>query len=751
MVAENINPCQSPLATQSILQSSETVTINGIPFLKQTGADAGVGHLHQWIAYSTFKDNACVSLDFILHSLQPGNYATPPPVFDYAAEIAVFGDMVSTFTWLTPPPTPIVNGWLPYTNSYYGFEFKYPPQAQIISQQNNFARIDLPFTPGTNLKEKYLEVIVAENISPCQSPLATQSMLQSSEAVTINGIPFLKQTGEDGGAGHLHQWIAYSTFRNNACVSLDFILHSLNAGNFPTPPPVFDYAAETVVFGDMVSTFAWLAPTSTPTPSPIATGTPPPTNMAVVQSVEIQILESQPLQVNAIVRGQLPNVSCTKISSVSQVRDGNTFRLTLTTATDPLLPCAPALAPFEQIVPLDVSNLPPAKYTVNANGVEQTFELVTRDLTKFGQAIVDALNTRNFDTAKVLMDEIFGFAYWGSQGTTSTPDLAIEGLRTNYLGTTPLTPNPGKDLNTLLGGLDPYAIMGLDPNKSQALFVSGWGLDGKGEAILYTTRLADGSLYWHSVLIAPTGFTPVTALKGPYAVVNVAGNDTLNIRSNPGVNQPIIGSYPSNATDVMETGASASVDGAVWVEVHKGDGLTGWVNSYYLTEYISHDAFCADTRIAALIGQLKGSMNQSNGNMLSAITSPVHGVNVHLWAYGPGVNFTQATAANIFADTTPYNWGGGPSGLPDTGTFNDLVKPKYLEVFNAANMETYCDNLTKVFTLSRPWPYENIHYYNLYKPATPNIVFDFRTLLIGVEYINGQPYLYSIVTIVWEP
>ena len=65
-------------------------------------------------------------------------------------------------------------------------------------------------------------------------------------------------------------------------------------------------------------------------------------------------------------------------------------------------------------------------------------------------------------------------------------------------------------------------------------------------------------------------------------------------------------------------------------------------------------------------------------------------------------------------------------------------------------METYCDNLTNVFPLSTPWPYTNIHYYNLYKPATDQQL-DFRTWLIGVEYINGQPYLHSMVSIVWEP
>jgi hypothetical protein len=55
-----------------------------------------------------------------------------------------------------------------------------------------------------------------------------------------------------------------------------------------------------------------------------------------------------------------------------------------------------------------------------------------------------------------------------------------------------------------------------------------------------------------------------------------------------------------------------------------------------------------------------------------------------------------------------------------------------------------------VFPLATPWPYTNIHYYNLYKPATDQQL-DFRTWLIGVEYVNGQPYLHSMVSIVWEP
>ncbi len=264
----------------------------------------------------------------------------------------------------------------------------------------------------------------------------------------------------------------------------------------------------------------WTMLFTTVPPTPTLTPVPPTPAVADVQSVEIQILETSPLQANAIVHGQLPDNGCTKIWRVDQTRDGSTFRLTLQTLTDSLAQCNNTPTPYQQVVALDVGNLPPASYLVNANGVEKSFKLVTQDFTKFGQVLVDALNARNFDTVKVLMDQSFVFGYWLSQATFYTADLAIDALRTNNLSaTTPLTADPGKDLIVLLDGLDPYSIAGLDAAKSQALFVSGWGLDGKDEAILYSTRLPDGSLYWYGVLIAPGGFvqnTPTpTATAGP--------------------------------------------------------------------------------------------------------------------------------------------------------------------------------------------------------------------------------------------
>lgn len=189
---------------------------------------------------------------------------TPTPTFTPTPSATLPSSTV------TATPTSPVNDWLTFTNQTYGFQFQYPPQGSVVGGgDDNFTRIDLPFVQGTNLNQKYLEVVVVENVNPCQSPLATQSILETSENVTMNGIAFLKQTGQDGTAGHINKWTAYSAIHNNACISLDFILRAANPGVYTTPPPLYDEAAEAAVFEQIVSTYAWLTlmPTDTPTPS----------------------------------------------------------------------------------------------------------------------------------------------------------------------------------------------------------------------------------------------------------------------------------------------------------------------------------------------------------------------------------------------------------------------------------------------------------------------------------------------------
>jgi hypothetical protein len=142
-----------------------------------------------------------------------------------------------------------------YQNAKYHFSVMLPTGATIVSQSDNDGRVNLPFASGTNLSEKYLGVTVRENMNPCASPLVGGT-ITTTEDVTINNILFTKRTGTEGAAGSIYDWVAYSTVSNNACISLAFILHSTNPGNYSTPPPLFDKNAESAVFTTIISTFS---------------------------------------------------------------------------------------------------------------------------------------------------------------------------------------------------------------------------------------------------------------------------------------------------------------------------------------------------------------------------------------------------------------------------------------------------------------------------------------------------------------
>jgi hypothetical protein len=127
-----------------------------------------------------------------------------------------------------------------------------------VSQSDTTGQVTLPIVnAGTNLLSKYIQVHVVEGANPCVSP-AMENPTQS-ETVTINGIQFLKQSGQGAAAGNRYDWTAYSTMRNNACISLAFVLHSANPGNYATPPPVFDMAVESAVIGATMNTFNWIS------------------------------------------------------------------------------------------------------------------------------------------------------------------------------------------------------------------------------------------------------------------------------------------------------------------------------------------------------------------------------------------------------------------------------------------------------------------------------------------------------------
>ena len=119
--------------------------------------------------------------------------------------------------------------------------------------------------------------------------------------------------------------------------------------------------------------------TATPTVAPAeATLAPadsePTRGQAVVDSIDILIMESFPVQVSVTAQGNLPD-GCTQIDEVISQQTDTTFRVAITTLRQPSAICTQALVPFEESIPLDVAGLPAGTYEVSVNGVSDSFTL----------------------------------------------------------------------------------------------------------------------------------------------------------------------------------------------------------------------------------------------------------------------------------------------------------------------------------------------------------------------------------------
>lgn len=98
------------------------------------------------------------------------------------------------------------------------------------------------------------------------------------------------------------------------------------------------------------------------------------TGEANVESIEILVLESFPVQVNVIASGALPD-GCTSLVDPTPRLEGNTFVVNLATRRVEDEVCTQATVPFDKVISLPVDGLSAGTYTVSLNGLTDTFTL----------------------------------------------------------------------------------------------------------------------------------------------------------------------------------------------------------------------------------------------------------------------------------------------------------------------------------------------------------------------------------------
>jgi len=97
-------------------------------------------------------------------------------------------------------------------------------------------------------------------------------------------------------------------------------------------------------------------------------------NEAPVEHIRIMSLESFPIQVNVIARGNLPD-NCTMIDQITETQNDNTLIVNITTIRQTNKVCSKTPKPFEEIIPLNVIGLSAGIYTVKVNKITDSFEL----------------------------------------------------------------------------------------------------------------------------------------------------------------------------------------------------------------------------------------------------------------------------------------------------------------------------------------------------------------------------------------
>src|SRR5689334_7284440 len=161
---------------------------------------------------------------------------------------------------------------------------------------------------------------------------------------------------------------------------------------------------------------------------------------------------------------------------------------------------------------------------------------------------------------------------------------------------------------------------------------------------------------------------------------------------------------------------------------------------------------CNDPQVMALIDSFKSAILNSNGSLLSSLVSPSRGMDVAFFRDGTVITYDQNHAKFLFETTYQVDWGAEPgSGAAKKGSFHDVVVPKLRESFNQP-YELHCNELSHGgATYELKWPYQG-EFYSVYFPGTAaNGNMDWHNWVMGIEYVNGKPYVYALMQFFWEP
>jgi hypothetical protein len=234
-----------------------------------------------------------------------------------------------------------------------------------------------------------------------------------------------------------------------------------------------------------------------------------------------------------------------------------------------------------------------------------------------------------------------------------------------------------------------------------------------------------------------------------YAVVGIPEGEALILRNPAGIGGSIVEELAYDARGITATGNAANLGSSIWMEIQTPGGSRGWVNSMSMTEDVSQEQFCQDARALMILDSFLHSIQTQNGDLLSQIVNPRRGLIIrHDW-WNPEVAIPVDSVSGIFDDRSEMEWGllsGGEFTIQ--GSFNEIILPLLVDTILNSPIVVCADVPSGTTSRQNLWPteYTSLNYFAIHRPAPEDgNEFAWRTWAFVFEYLDGEPYLTSIV------
>ena len=213
--------------------------------------------------------------------------------------------------------------------------------------------------------------------------------------------------------------------------------------------------------------------------------------LAKVESIEIKILGTNPIQVDVVSRGNLTD-SCTYIQATNQDREGQLISISIITSRPSNTEYAQQKQPFELHTNLDGNNLAPGRYTIAVNGVIGAFEIPYEQATPLPNASLSGIVWHDLcavgggedgvplypSTGCIPVEKSFranGFMETGEPGVEGVlVRLGMGNCPTNGNVTTTTTQNGEYTFSEIQPGKYCISIEPLDPQNTNILVPGEW-------------------------------------------------------------------------------------------------------------------------------------------------------------------------------------------------------------------------------------------------------------------------------------